>query len=252
MHNLAETERVAIVTGASSGLGSAIALKLNKAGWSLAIHGRDHARLQNVKEQMAASSNVLAITGDLSVQSDRRSLVTEAIRQFGRIDALVNNAGVFSPKPFMEVTESDLDKYMDTNLKSTYFLTQAVLPVMIEQQGGSILNLGSVMVDHALGGVPASAPMSSKGAIHAFSRQIAAEFGKYNIRANTLAPGIIRSPMHKANGFEDDSMAGLHLLNRIGEPEEVAKMVTQIIENGFVSGTTINLDGGHVAGHHIG
>lgn len=252
MHNLAETERVAIVTGASSGLGSAIALKLNKAGWSLVIHGRDRARLQNVKEQMAASSNVLAITGDLSVQSDRRSLVTEAIRQFGRIDALVNNAGVFSPKPFMEVTESDLDKYLDTNLKSTYFLTQAVLPVMIEQQGGSILNIGSVMVDHALGGVPASAPMSSKGAIHAFSRQIAAEFGRYNIRSNTLAPGIIRSPMHKANGFEDDSMAGLHLLNRIGESEEVAMMVTQIIENGFVSGTTINLDGGHVAGHHIG
>lgn len=252
MINGSNFEKVVIVTGASGGVGSEIALELNRHGWAVVIHGRDSLRLQHVKGRMADPSRVVSVVGDISISSDRESLVTKAVTRFGRVDALVNNAGVFSPKAFLDVSEADLDEYLNTNLKSTYFMTQAVLPMMIEQKEGSILNIGSVMVEHALGGVPSSAPMCSKGAIHAFSRQIAAEFGEFNIRTNTLAPGIIRSPMHKNNGYEDDSMAGLHLLNRIGEPEEIASMVREIIENGFMTGATINFDGGHVAGHHIG
>ena len=101
-----------------------------------------------------------------------------------------------------EVTEEDLDQYLTTNLKGTYFLTQAVVPILQERGGGSIVNIGTVLVSHALGGVPASAAVSSKGAIHALTVQLAAEFGRDNIRVNTIAPGIVRTPIHARNGIE--------------------------------------------------
>ena len=118
--------------------------------------------------------------------------------------------------------------------------------------GGSVINVGTVLVDHAIGGVPATAPISSKGAIHALTGQLAAEFGPRNIRFNTIAPGIIRSPMHARNGIEDtDSLGGLHLLARVGEPSEIANAALMLAESDFITGTVINVDGGHVAGHAI-
>lgn len=246
-----ENIKVAIVTGASSGLGKAIALKLNQNGWSLIVHGRNARRLDSVVNEMSSPDQVVAIAGEVNDKQQRQQIVETALEKFGRIDALVNNAGVFSPKPFLEVTEADLDVYLSTNLKGTFFLSQAVLPTMLSQKDGSILNLGSVLVEHALGGVPTTAPITIKGGIHSFTRQLAAEYGKDNIRVNTLAPGIIRSPMHQANGVEDDSMAGLHLLNRIGEANEIASIALEILENKFINGTTINVDGGHVAGHNL-
>jgi len=244
--------RVAVVTGASSGLGAAIAQQLYREGYSLALHGRDSERLHAVARQFEEPSRVTAVTGDVGKASDRQSLIEAALERFGRIDALVNNAGIFSPKPFLEVTEEDLDQYLTTNLKGTYFLTQAVVPILQEQGGGSIVNIGTVLVGHALGGVPASAAVSSKGAIHALTVQLAAEFGRDNIRVNTIAPGIVRTPIHARNGIEDaDSLAGLHLVDRIGEPEHIAAATSHLLSNDFISGTIVNVDGGHVAGHHL-
>jgi NAD(P)-dependent dehydrogenase (short-subunit alcohol dehydrogenase family) len=109
-----------------------------------------------------------------------------------------------------------------------------------------------VLVDHAIGGVPVTAPIASKGAIHALTGQLAAEFGKDNIRVNTIAPGIIRTPIHARNGIEDtDSLAGLHLLERIGEPEEIANAALLLATSEFITGTILNVDGGHVAGHAL-
>ena len=244
-------KKVAIVTGASSGLGRAIALHLNQYGWSVVLHGRDPVRLRVTIDAMHAPENAVYVAGELNTEVQRDAILDAALSHFGRVDALVNNAGIFSPRPFLEVTEEYLDSFLSTNFKGTYFLTQKVLPVMIEQQQGSIVNVGSVLVDHVIGGVPTTAAISVKGAIHSFSRQLAAEVAKHHIRVNTLAPGIIRSPMHMANGVEDDSLAGLHLLDRIGETEHIASMTRELLENSFITGTTINVDGGHVAGHHL-
>ncbi|MBB6237456.1 NAD(P)-dependent dehydrogenase (short-subunit alcohol dehydrogenase family) [Pedobacter sp. AK013] len=124
---------------------------------------------------------------------------------------------------------------------------------MLKQNGGAVINIGTVLVDHAIGGFPATAPISSKGGIHALTKQLAAEFGKNNIRVNGIAAGIIRSPLQAKNGISDaDAFAGLHLLNRIGETQDVAQLALYLAESNFVTGEIINLDGGHVAGHHIG
>ncbi|MEX0360996.1 MAG: SDR family NAD(P)-dependent oxidoreductase, partial [Allomuricauda sp.] len=154
--------------------------------------------------------------------------------------------------PFLEVEESDLDRYLTTNFKGTYFTSQAVIPEMLKQEGGSIINIGTVLVDHAISGFPASAAVSSKGAIHTFTRQLAAEYGKDNIKINTISPGIIRSPLQGKIGVEDaDSLAGLHLLNRIGEADEIAETAYYLAQAEFVTGETINVAGGHTVGHAI-
>ncbi len=194
-----------------------------------------------------------AVAGDVTVAADRERLVETALDRFGRIDVLVNNAGIFEPRPFLETDEAALDRFLAVNFKGTYFLTQAVIPHLVAVGGGAIINVGTVLVDHALGGVPASAAVASKGAIHALTRQLAAEFGKHGVRVNTIAPGIVRTPIHARNGIEDaDGLAGLHLVDRIGEPDEIAAVAVQLAANGFISGATINVDGGHAAGHHIG
>ena len=170
-----------------------------------------------------------------------------------REDGLVNIAGVFSPKPFLEVEESDLDHYYAINLKGTYFTSQAAIPAMRAQGGGTIVNVGMVLVDHAIGGVPASAPVASKGAVHALTLQLAAEFGKDNIRVNTVAPGIVRTPIHAKNGIENvDDLAGLALLNRVGEGEEAAAAILHLASAKFTTGVVYPLDGGHTAGHQFG
>ncbi len=127
-----------------------------------------------------------------------------------------------------------------------------MIPHLIAVGGGAIINVGTVLVDHAIAGVPATAAVASKGAIHALTTQLAAEFGKDNIRVNTIAPGIIRTPMHARNGIEDaDSLAGLHLLDRIGEPGEIANAALVLADSDFITGTVIKVDGGHVAGHAL-
>lgn len=246
------TKKSAIVTGASSGLGPAIAKSLLEKGYRLLLTGRDKQKLEHQASQLSSSESIRIVAADVSLEVSRHSIIEEALTHFGRIDALVNNAGIFSTKPFLEVSEADLDRYLDTNLKGTYFLSQGVIPHMQRLGGGAIVNIGTVLVEHALAGVPATAPVSSKGAIHALTVQLAAEFGADNIRVNTIAPGIIRTPMHQRNGIENsDNLASLHLVNRIGEPNEIGSMVAETVTNQFVSGAIINVDGGHVAGHTL-
>jgi NAD(P)-dependent dehydrogenase (short-subunit alcohol dehydrogenase family) len=123
---------------------------------------------------------------------------------------------------------------------------------MVQEGGGSIINIGTVLVDHAIAGFPATAPISSKGGIHALTRQLSAEFGKHNIRVNTISPGIIRSPLQAKIGVENaDSLASLHLLNKIGESVDIAEMAYFLATSTFITGETFNVDGGHVAGHQF-
>ena len=250
---MSDQRLTAIVTGASSGLGLAIAKALLSRDFNVVMNGSNQERLDAAYQSVGSPEAALPVAGDVGVAEDRSRLVQSTLTRFGRIDLLVNNAGIFEPRPFLEVDEDYLDRFLTTNLKGTFFLSQAVIPHMREVGGGSIINVGTALVDHAIGGVPVAAALASKGAIHALTVQLAAEFGKDNIRVNTIAPGIIRTPIHARNGIEDvDSLAGLHLLNRVGEPEDIAEVATQLATNRFISGTVINVDGGHVAGHHIG
>ena len=242
-----------IVTGASAGLGFAIAKAFLKEGSNVVINSVCEERLKPAAQKLDNPERVLSYAGDVSDSSVSIELVRLAKEKFGSVDVLVNNAGLFAPKPFLKVDETDLDTYLDTNLKGTYYSSQAAIEEMVKQGGGSIVNVGTAMTTHAIGGFPSTAPLISKGGIHALTISLAAEFGKENIRVNTIAPGVIRTPIHARNGIEDiDAFAGLHLLNRIGEPEDVANAAVYLAKANFVTGHILNVDGGHTAGHHLG
>ena len=216
------------------------------------MNSSSEENLKKTLEEFGFPSNTFYLAGDISKRETGQKLVALALEKFNSVDVLINNAGVFSPKPFLDVQEADLDLFWNVNLKGTYFTTQAAIPQMLEQTKGSIINIGTVLVDHAIGGFPATAPLTSKGAIHALTRQLAAEFGKNNIKVNTIAPGTIRSPLQSKIGVEDaDSLAGLHLLNRIGEVNEIAEAAYYLASADFITGETINLAGGHSVGHAI-
>ena len=246
------TETV-LITGASTGIGFAVARAFLDRGSNLVLNSRNPDRLEAAYEALGRPENALLVAGDVSDKAVGQQMVEAALEKFGRVDVLVNNAGVFSPKPFLDVEEADLDRYYAINLKGTYFTSQAAIPAMQAQGGGAIINVGTVLVNHALGGFPATAPVASKGAVHALTLQLAAEFGKDNIRVNTVAPGIVRTPIHARNDIENvDDLAGLSLLDRVGEGEEAADVILHLTQAKFTTGSVYPLDGGHTAGHHFG
>lgn len=241
-------KQTVIVTGASSGIGKEVARHFLAQGDNVVINSATAAKLEKVFHELGAVDRLAMVAGDVSDKKTGVQLVATAIERFGSADVLVNNAGIFEARPFLEVDEGYFDRFLSTNLKGTYFTTQAVIPQMLVQQSGVVINIGTPMVGHGLGGVPATAPISSKGAIHALTLQLAAEFGKDNIRVNTIAAGVIRTPMHAQGG---DAMAGLHLLKRIGEVEDIAQMVYTVAKSNFITGAIIHVDGGTAAGHNL-
>ena len=244
--------KTVIVTGASTGLGKTIAAYFIERGSKVVMNSANEGRLQTAYRDLGSPDNAIYLAGDISKRETGKQLVAMALATFGSVDVLINNAGVFAPKPFLEVTEAELDHFHSINLKGTFFTTQAAVAEMIQQESGVVINVGTVLVDHAIGGFPATAPISSKGGVHALTRQLAAEFGKHNIRFNTISPGVIRSPLQAQIGVEDaDSLAGLHLLNRIGEAEEIAETAYYLASADFVTGETLNVAGGHTVGHAL-
>ncbi|WP_343658694.1 SDR family oxidoreductase [Chryseobacterium sp.] len=241
-------KQTVIVTGASSGIGLETARYFLNQGDNVIINSQTASKLEKVYHELGAGENLVMVPGNISDKTTGEALVQKALEKFGSADVLINNAGIYENKPFLDVTEDYLDRFLTTNLKGTFFTTQAVIPQMIRQKDGVIVNVGTPLVYHAIAQSPSTAPISSKGAIHALTLQLAAEFGKDNIRVNTVAPGLIRTPMH---GADLDHNAGMHLINRIGEPEEVAQMIYAIAKNKLISGAIINVDGGMGAGHHL-
>lgn len=237
-----------IVTGASSGIGKEIARHFLANGDNVVINSSTAEKLEQTYQELGGGENLAMVTGNVADKSTGKQLLATAIEKFGSADVLVNNAGIFETKPFLEVDEAYLDRFLNTNLKGTYFTTQAIIPQMLKQHDGVVINIGTPLVNHGLGGVPITAQMASKGAIHALTIQLAAEFGKDNIRVNTIAPGTIRTPMHGDNA---DQSAGLHLLNRVGEVEDIAQMVYTVAKSNFITGVIINVDGGMGAGHNL-
>lgn len=217
-------------------------------GDNVVINSVTKTALDKAFNELGAGNNLAMAVGDVSLKETGELLVAKAIEKFGSADILINNAGIFESKPFLEVDEEHRDRFLRTNLKGTYFTTQAFIPQMLKQKDGVVINIGTPLVNHGLGGWPASAPIASKGAIHALTIQLAAEFGKQNIRVNTVAPGVIRTPMHGDNA---DATAGLHLLNRVGEINDVAEMVYTVAKSNFITGSIINIDGGKGAGHNL-
>src|SRR5258706_3618485 len=241
-------KQTVIVTGASSGIGKEVARYFLANGDNVVINSLTSKKLEQVYRELGAGKNLAMIAGDVSDKRTGEKLLATEIEKFGSEDVLVNNAVIFDTKSSLKVEEAYRDCFLNTNLKGTFFTTQAIIPQMQKQKGGVVINIGTPLVNHALAGVPITAQMASKGAIQALTIQLAGEFGKDNIRVNTIAPGTIRTPMHAGNA---DQIEGLHLLNRVGEVEDIAEMVFAVAKRNFINGAIINVDGGLGAGRNL-
>ncbi len=186
------------------------------------------------------------MAGDVGDKETGERLVAKAVEKYGSADVLVNNAGIFGLKPFLESTEEELDQYIHINLKGTYFVTQSAVRQMKKQGGGSIVNVGTVQLMHSMAGIPASAAVATKATMHTLTTSLASELAADNIRINTVAPGIIRTPIY--GDADVDSFGGIALMNRVGEVEEITDAIIYLATAGFTTGAVLAVDGGYATG----
>ena len=235
-----------LITGASSGMGLDIARGFLERGSNVVMNARNSEKLAAAARALGDENRIAIVPGDIGNKETGEKMVKSAVERFGSADVLVNNAGIFGMKPFLESTEEDLDKYIHINLKGTYFVTQAVVRQMKKQGGGSIVNIGTVLITHSMAGVPASAALITKGGVHALTTSLASELAADNIRVNAVAPGIIRTPIY--GDADVDAFGAVALMNRVGEVQEITEAVIHLATAGFTTGVILPVDGGFVHG----
>jgi NAD(P)-dependent dehydrogenase (short-subunit alcohol dehydrogenase family) len=237
---MAGKQKVVIITGASQGIGAALVPAYRKLGYAVVANSRSIEPSQDPE--------VLAVPGDVAVPGVGARIVAEALARFGRIDSLVNNAGVFVAKPFTDYTDGDYDAVTGVNLRGFFEVTRAAVAAMLDGgEGGHIVNVSTSLVDHALAQVPAALASLTKGGLTAVTKSLAIEYADRGIRANTVALGVIRTPMHAPETH--DFLAALHPLGRMGEIDDVVDAVLFLEAAGFVTGESLHVDGGQSAGH---
>ncbi len=231
--------KVAIVTGASQGIGAAL------VNGYLNRNYRVIATARSVKP--SNNPDVLVIPGDIGDRETAERAVAEGVARFGRIDTLINNAGIFIAKPFTDYTEEDFTAVLRTNTAGFFHITQLALAEMEKQGSGHIVQITTSLVDHANSNVPSVLASLTKGGLNAATRSLAIEYAKRGIRVNAVSPGIIKSPMHPIETHE--ALAALHPVGHIGELSDIVEAVLYLESAGFVTGEILHVDGGQSAGH---
>ena len=230
--------RVAIVTGASRGIGAGLVAGYRRLGFSVVATSRSVSPSND--------EHVLAIPGDIRDRSTAQRVVAAAKDRFGRIDTLVNNAGIFVAKPFVEYTQDDFDAVTATNVTGVFHITQAVLGELLAQRSGHVVNVTASLVDQPLASVPAGLAALTKGGLNALTKSLAIEAAKRGVRVNAVAPGLIKTPMHAP--ATHDFLAKLLPVGRMGEVQDVVDAVLYLESASFVTGEIVHVDGGEAAG----
>jgi NAD(P)-dependent dehydrogenase (short-subunit alcohol dehydrogenase family) len=233
------TQKVAIITGASRGIGAGLVAAYRKLGYAVVGTARSIDSTDDPE--------VLAVPGDLSRPGTGADVVEHALNRFRRIDTLVNDAGVFIAKPFTDYTDEDYDAVAGVNLRGFFDISRSAIAAMLAHGGGHLVNVSTSLVDHANSQVPAALASLTKGGLTAVTKSLAIEYAARGIRVNAVALGIIRTPMHPADTHE--TLAGMHPLGRIGEIDDVVEAIVYLEQARFVTGEILHVDGGQSAGH---
>jgi len=233
---------VAIVTGASSGIGLGVTQALLARGWRVVATSRTVSKSKDLK----SSPELVLVDGEVSKKETAVKVVEAAIQHFGRIDLLVNNAGIFIPKAFTDYTEEDYNLVMNTNVASFFYMSQQVIPQMKKQRTGHVVSISAVLADQPSGAAPAVLAVLSKSPMQAVNKALALEYAADNIRFNTVSPGIINTPMHAKQ--DHAALAKFHPLARMGEVSDIIDAVLYLQNATFVTGENIRVDGGVHAG----
>ena len=231
--------KVVVITGASQGIG---------AGLVKAFRDRDYRVVANSRSIKPSNDpDVLAIAGDISDRAVAERLIKEGMARFGRIDTLINNAGIFIAKPFTAYTTEDYASTLAVNLNGFFHVSQFAIAEMEKQGSGHVVNVTTSLVDHAIDGVPSVLASLTKGGLNSATKSMAIEYAKRGIRVNAVSPGIIKTPMHAPETH--GALAGLHPVNRMGEISDVVEGILYLESAGFVTGEILHVDGGQSAGH---
>jgi NAD(P)-dependent dehydrogenase (short-subunit alcohol dehydrogenase family) len=248
--------KVVAITGGGSGIGKETAARFVAEGAAVVINSRDLAKLEAAAREIDPSAAKVAVSaGDIADPATGAALVDLAVARFGGLDVLVNNAGVFNPKPFLDLTEADYDWYLDTILKGKFFTAQAAAKAM-KDKGGAIVQTGSMWAIQAIGATPSAAYSAANAGVHAMVRNLAIELAPHKIRINAVAPAVVETPVY--NTFLTDAQVAevlptfnaFHPLGRNGQPRDVAEAILFLASDqaSWITGAVLPVDGGVTAG----
>lgn len=233
------TRKVAVITGASQGIGAGLVDAYRQLGYAVVANSRSIDRDE--------ADDLAVVSGDISDPATADRIIKTAVERFGRVDTVVNNAGVFIAKRFTEYTAQDFETMVGINVAGFFHLTQRAIPLMQAAGGGHVVSITTTLVESPLSVFPSALASVTKGGIASATRALAIEYAAEGIRFNAVSPGVIKTPMHPEETHE--TLAGLHPLGRIGEVDDVARGVLYLEQSPFVTGEFLHVDGGQIAGH---
>jgi NAD(P)-dependent dehydrogenase (short-subunit alcohol dehydrogenase family) len=231
--------KVAIVTGASQGIGAGLVAAYRARGWAVVAN--------SLKIEPSKDPDVLAVAGDVSDPATADRIADGALDRFGRIDTLINNAGIFIAKPFTQYTAADYAAMLGVNLAGFFRITQLAVAEMEKRGSGHIVQITTTLAEHALSDVPAVLASLTKGGLNAATKSLAIEYAKRGVRVNAVAPGIIKTPMHTPETYE--ALGLLHPIGHMGEIADIVSAILYLETAPFVTGEILHVDGGQSAGH---
>ena len=232
-------QKVAVITGASQGIGAALVKAYRNRNYRVVATARSIRRSND--------DDVLTVPGDIVDRKTAERAISEGVSRFGRIDTLVNNAGIFIAKPFTQYTEADYAAIVGVNIAGFFHITQLAIAEMEKQSSGHVVQITTSLVDHAIAGVPSVLASLTKGSLNGATKSLAIEYAKRGIRVNAVALGVIKSPMHPVETHAQ--LGTLHPVGHMGEISDVVDAILYLESASFVTGEILHVDGGQSAGH---
>jgi len=232
-------QKVAVITGASQGIGAALVKAFRDRNYRVVATARS--------VQETNDPDILAVPGDIADPRTAERVIAAGLDRFGRIDTLVNNAGIFIAKPFTDYTPADYATFLGVNLNGFFYISQLAVAAMVKQGSGHIVNISTSLVDHANSKVPSVLASLTKGGLNAATKSLAIEYASRGVRVNAVAPGIIKTPMHSAETHE--ALGRMHPVGHMGEIDDIVDAVLYLDRASFVTGEILHVDGGQSAGH---